>query len=67
MRRFGLLTHHVRAVTKSMPAQIVKNADGPAAKELAWEGFLRAEESWIPRIDVELARKRFDEWWDKVR
>jgi hypothetical protein len=43
-------------------AQIAARARGPAAKEIAWEGWLAAERGWVA-VDQERARTHFEDWW----
>lgn len=57
----GLFTHRTDV---EKIARIARNAKGPAAKQLAWEGWLAAE-SAIAGFELgELGvRDRFEEWW----
>jgi hypothetical protein len=48
---------------RATAAEIAAKAKGPAAKELAWEGWLQAERGWIATIDEGTARVRFEYWW----
>ncbi len=44
-------------------ARIARRANGPAAKQIAWEAFFASQRISHRWIGEETVRLRFEEWW----
>lgn len=54
------------SLPKQTPEEIAKDADGPAAKALAYEGWVAAESYHAGELLSYVGvRERFEDWWAK--